>query len=211
MPEPAANWVVLAHLLRPQGRKGELLAELETDFPDRFQPGCTVFLAAPGIAPTELAPSIISSSWLPQGRNQGRIVLGFEGIDSIEKAERLLRLDVVVPESDRIQLTDDSVYTSDLIGCVLYDNDNAIGTVTGVQFLTTADGKRRLSDSAPLLTVDVNGAEALIPFAKDLLVHLDITAKRITMHLPEGLLQLNVEPDSTRSQKRKANPSETIG
>ena len=40
-----SNWIVLAALLRPQGRKGELLAELHTDFPERFNEDTRVFLA----------------------------------------------------------------------------------------------------------------------------------------------------------------------
>ncbi len=40
----------MARLLRPQGRKGELLAGLLTDFPERFVPGSTVYLAAQGFA-----------------------------------------------------------------------------------------------------------------------------------------------------------------
>ena len=47
------DWIVLAHLLRPQGRKGEVLAELFTDFPERFEKQTRVFLAASGFAGTE--------------------------------------------------------------------------------------------------------------------------------------------------------------
>ena len=43
----SSPWIVLAHLLRPQGRKGELLAELLTDFPERFKEQKRVFLAKP--------------------------------------------------------------------------------------------------------------------------------------------------------------------
>ena len=35
-PESPANWVWLARIRRPQGRKGEVFAELLTDFPDKF-------------------------------------------------------------------------------------------------------------------------------------------------------------------------------
>ena len=195
MPEPETTWILLARLLRPQGRKGELLAALLTDFPDRFQPSTEVFLAPSSSTPEEAARMEVVSSWLPLGRNQGRIVLGFAGVDSIEKAERLLGLDVVVPETDRNALTDDRVYISNLIGCILYDKDLRVGTVTDVQFMTTADGKRRLDDAAPLLTIDLeDGEEALIPFAKSLLLSMDLRAKEISMNLPDGLLALNRSP-----------------
>jgi len=48
MDSEISSWIVLAHLIRPQGRKGELLAELLTDFPDRFVGREDLFLAPPG-------------------------------------------------------------------------------------------------------------------------------------------------------------------
>ena len=132
--EISAGWITLAHLLRPQGRKGEVLAELFTDFPEQFDDRNRVFLAKPGFTGTEEEARAISvvSHWLPVGRNHGRIVLGFEGIDSINKAEELGGLDVLIPASERVELEDDSEYVSDLIGCVVYDNGIAVGTVTDV-------------------------------------------------------------------------------
>ena len=53
MTDSASSWIVLAHLLRPQGRKGELLAELLTDFPERFEEQRRVFLATPNFAGEE--------------------------------------------------------------------------------------------------------------------------------------------------------------
>jgi 16S rRNA processing protein RimM len=32
----AKDWVWLAHIRRPQGRKGEVFADLLTDFPEKF-------------------------------------------------------------------------------------------------------------------------------------------------------------------------------
>ena len=79
------SWVVLAHLLRPQGRKGELLADLLTDFPERFEDRKQVFLASEGFSgPASAARAADAVSfWLPVGKNAGRIVLHFAGIDSI--------------------------------------------------------------------------------------------------------------------------------
>ncbi len=191
--------VVLARLLRPQGRKGEVLADLLTDFPDRFQPGAKVFLESsePRKLSPEASPMEIVSAWLPQGRNQGRIVLGFAGVCSIEAAERLAGFDVVVPSEDRLELTDGSAYIDDLVGCAVYNGDVLVGTVSDVQFMTTPDGRRRLEEMAPLLTVTIPSGEALIPFAKDFLVSMDIEARRISMRLPEGLLELNTKSDAS--------------
>jgi 16S rRNA processing protein RimM len=187
-------WITLAHLLRPQGRKGELLAELLTDFPERFSERTRVFLAMPGFSgpPSAAREIAVTNHWLPVGRNHGRIVLTLEGIDSISKAEELEGLDVLVPAQERIELEDDAEYIDDLIGCTVLDGDQPVGTVTGVEFPTTSDGARRLAEAAPLLTVEgPSGEEILIPYVQSFLISLDVAAKRIQMTLPDGLLDLN--------------------
>ena len=188
------DWTVLAHLLRPQGRKGELLAELLTDFPDRFDAGARVYLAKPEFhGPVAEAREIaVLGHWLPVGRNHGRVVLAFAGIDSIEKAEGITRLDVVIPTEQRVELDDDAEYISDLIGCAVFDGGMLVGTVSGLEFPTTADGGRRLEQAAPLLTiVGADGDEILLPYVQAFLVSLDAEAKKIEMNLPEGLVEIN--------------------
>ena len=194
MTESTPAWIVLAHLLRPQGRKGELLAELFTDFPERFEEQRRVFLAAPGFDgdQAEARAVEVAAFWLPVGKNDGRVVLKFDGIDTISEAETVAGLDAVIPRGERLPLEDESVYISELIGCTVYDGPQEIGVVRDVQFAMTADGGRRLDDAAPLLAVaSVEGDEILIPFAKAFLVNVDTEAKRIEMTLPEGLVEVN--------------------
>jgi 16S rRNA processing protein RimM len=187
-------WVVLAHLLRPQGRKGEVLAELFTDFPERFEDQRRVFLAAPGFdgGEAEARSAEVVAFWLPVGKNEGRVVLQLAGIDTISDAESVAGQDVLVPREERLRLDDDSVYVSEMIGCTVYDGALPVGVVEEVQFAMTADGGRRLEDAAPLLAVrSPEGDEILIPFAKAFLVAVDTEAKRIDMTLPEGLIEVN--------------------
>jgi len=187
-------WTVLAHLLRPQGRKGEVLAELFTDFPERFEDHKRVFLAAPGFAgeATEARPVEVVSFWLSVGKNEGRVVLHFAGIDTISDAELIAGQDVLVPRQERLALDEESVYVSDLIGCTLYDGPLPVGVVEDVQFAMSADGARRLDDAAPLLAVrSSEGDEVLIPFAKAFLVGVDTDLKRVDMRLPQGLVDVN--------------------
>ncbi len=194
MPEQENEWTVLAHLLRPQGRKGELLAELLTDFPQSFDNRPRVFLAKPDYAgPASAARAVeVVNHWLPVGKNHGRIVLHFHGINSINDAEVLGGLDVLIPAEERVELEDDAEYISDLVDCTVYVDGKAIGQVTGVDFPTTADGSRRLEGAPPLLTVEAtNGDEILIPYVQSFLIKLDVENKRIEMELPEGLLELN--------------------
>lgn len=188
------TWVVLAHLLRPQGRKGELLAELETDFPERFETHSHVYLAGVNFTGEKSAAkeADVTTFWLPTGKNQGRIVLKFAGIDSISDAEKFAGQDVIIPREERLPLDDDANYISELIGCTVYDGGAAVGVIEDVQFATTPDGGRRLSETAPLLIVSSpDGDELLIPFVKNFLIHVDAVAKRVEMALPSGLLDVN--------------------
>ena len=199
------SWVVLAHLLRPQGRKGELLAELLTDFPERFEDRKQVFLAPEGFsgeASTARSAEVVSF-WLPVGKNVGRIVLQFAGINSISEAEGLAGLDVIVPFEERQPLDEESVYITDLIGCTLYDGATPVGVIEDVQFPSTPDGSRKLEDAAPLLSVRANdGDEILVPFAKAFLIGVDTEAKRVDMALPVGLVDVNRATDTDVDQKR---------
>jgi 16S rRNA processing protein RimM len=203
--EAASEWIVLAHILRPQGRKGEVLADLFTDFPDRFVSHPQVWLAPAGFAerpsansaPTASAtsgaePSEVAAHWLPVGRNAGRIVLHFTGVDTIEQAERLAGKDVLVPIDQRLPLDPGAAYISDLIGSTVYDRGVALGVVADVEFATSPDGSRRLEEAAPLLSIaSPEGDEILIPFANAFLLELDLPNKSIRMELPEGLPQIN--------------------
>ncbi len=191
MASEASGWIVLAHLVRPQGRKGELLAELYTDFPESLTGRADMFLIPEGFS-GELATAKraeVVSSWLPVGKNRGRVVLGLAGIDSISAAEQFAGLDLVVPEDRRLPLEDDSTYVSDLVGCIVFDGDIEVGPVADVQFPAASDGSR-LSDGIPLLVVQAD-EETLIPFAKAFVRTFDLEGRRIVMELPAGLIEIN--------------------
>jgi len=194
----SSQWTLLARILRPQGRKGEVLADLFTDFPERFASNPEVWVAEPGFSAAEgekLAapvPARIISHWLPVGRNAGRVVLQLAGVESISAAEGLGSREILVPAGERRPLEPGAAYISDLLGCSVFDGQVLVGTVEDVQFATTPDGTRRLEDAAPLLVVQTPGnTEALIPFAKQYLIELNLTARQIRMSLPEGLVHIN--------------------
>jgi 16S rRNA processing protein RimM len=203
------QWTILARILRPQGRKGEVLADLLTDFPDRFADRPQVHLAPAGFAEegtaqqpeTVLQPAEILSYWLPVGRNAGRVVLHFAGVDSITQAEAFAGKEVVVPFTERMPLEEGAVYVADLIGCTVTDRDIVLGIVDSVHFPTSPDGSRHLDDAAPLLSVQsADGGEILIPFVTSYLVAVDLAARSIRMDLPEGLASLNATQKSPTDQ-----------
>jgi 16S rRNA processing protein RimM len=216
VPSPAStadstSWIPAARLLRPQGRRGELLAELLTDLPGIFAPGRRVSLAASGTAPA--AETTIESQWSPTGRNAGRIVLKFASVDSISAAELLAGRELLVLASDLPPLEPDTWFVRDLVGCQLFDGATLIGEITGVEYPMAADGRTRLSDAAPLLEVTgmpdarsnpegsatdtpSHAEPALIPFIKNWLDSVDLGRKRLVMHLPAGL----VAPESAEDE-----------
>jgi 16S rRNA processing protein RimM len=145
------SWVLLARLVRPQGRKGEAIAEIFTDFPDRFAAQPRVFLSNPAKPAEEAREALVERHWL----HQGRIVFKFKGIDTMNDAETLRGLEVVIPASERTPLAGDAVYIGDLIGCRVIDlnapvaSDAEAGRVVG----EIVDVERSLGGAPDLLVV----------------------------------------------------------
>jgi 16S rRNA processing protein RimM len=190
VPEPPAAWVWLARIRRPQGRKGEVFAEILTDFPDKFAERRQVWLlaadvsAAAGGQPALPAPRQmeLKNHWL----HKGGVVLHFAGVDSISDAELLAGLIVAIPQGQRAELSEDEVYVSDLVGCTLVDVAGAEAVPVG-----EIENVDRSGGAAPLLVVRGARGEVLVPFAKDYLRKIDLEAKRVEMALPEGLVDLS--------------------
>ncbi len=189
-----ADWLPLAQLLRPQGRRGELLAEPLTDLSELFADGREVFLAsasvaapAPGALPTHL-----EGHWQPTGKNAGRVVLKLAGCNSISEAEAIAGQQLLIPSAELPALNPDTFFVGDLVGCTLYNGSAPAGIITDVEFATGPDGRTRLEDAAPLLAVELTpGADPiLVPFVRAWLDSVDIVGRHITMHLPEGLLEI---------------------
>ncbi len=197
------RWIALAHLLRPQGRKGEVLAELLTDFPEKLVGRSHLYLAREGFAgePAAARACSISASWMPKGRNEGRIVLAIRGVETIEAAEAVSGYDLLVEAAHREALEEGAAYISDLIGCSVFDGDQLVGVVEDVEFPTSSDGRRRLEDASPLLVVTLAGdlGEAMLPFIKGFLRTIDPVGKTIHMDLPPGLLDLSTATSGEES------------
>lgn len=188
----AEEWVTLARLLRPQGRKGELLAESFTDFPEKLVGRPDLFLAPAedaGAAAGAGRECQINAAWQPHGKNAGRLVLAIAGVDDIGAAERIAGWELRTPRAQRLALEEGETYLSDLIGCTVSNHGRELGVVSDVHFPTTPDGKRKLSDAPALLVVETPAGEVMIPFVSAYLRSVDTSAKQVVMALPEGLLE----------------------
>ena len=148
---------------------------MHSDVPDRFQPGLRLFALAEDEIRRELQ---VEELW----PHKGLLVLKFAGIDSISDAEELIGCELQVPRRQRAQLESGWTYVSDLIGCVVFDGGREIGKIEDVKFG---------AGEAPLLIVRAGRKEYEIPYAEAYLESVSLEQKRISMQLPEGMLELD--------------------
>ena len=163
--------VAIARIVKPKGLKGEVVADLLTDFPDRFENLEEVI----GIGPERRELSIQRYSF-----HKRRVVLKFEGVNTIEEAELLRNYEVCVLESDVVELEEGEYFDWELEGCrVLTAEKVEIGFV------------KELFRAGENLNLVVTGNEKdhMIPFVEAICTDVDIGAKVITVDLPEGLLE----------------------
>lgn len=173
------RWLRVARLVRPQGHRGELIAELLTDFPERFATQPLVWLRK-----TELTEPSRQVTVDHTRLHSGRIVFTFAECTSMNEAELLRGWEVVVPWEQRAALSENEVYIAELTGCALTD------TATGALVGTVVDVDRD-SSHHPLLVVQTEGGEVLVPFVKAYEPSWDVGAGTLRMRLPAGLLDLS--------------------
>jgi 16S rRNA processing protein RimM len=165
----------VARIVRPQGRRGEAIADLLTDFPDRFARLREITVR---LSTGETSILKLESSRL----HKGRVVLKFAGYDEIAQAEALRGALVLVTRDQLVELPLDTYYDFDLIDCDVITKDaRPVGRVTGVQRY----------GAAPLLAVQGDEKrEHLIPLTESICREIDVASKRIIIDPPEGLLEI---------------------
>jgi 16S rRNA processing protein RimM len=197
MTQSAQEWVLLARIVRPQGRHGELLADIFTDFPQHFAERQGLFLRPPASAPSAaMSEARIDAHWL----HKGRVVLKFSHVHSINDAEKLRGFEVVVSPQQRMPLEGDAVYVSDLVGCRVIDVSH--GAVDAGEII---DVEPEGAGPAMLVIRNASGRNAsdeelLIPFVRAYLRRVDIEGKRVEMELPEGLLTWQAPTQGNESE-----------
>ena len=195
MSEPVKpQFVTVARILRARGNKGEVAAELLTDFPERLKTLREFHLADGKAAPHSMQ---LRSFW--EDRNHpGSGVFHFEGIDSIDEAEKLRGLEIQIPFEQRVSLPAGKYFVTDLIGCSVFELSSTPTPVSSSpSSLSEAPallGKVRdvffpgeSQAGTPLLSVHTSSRELLIPLAEDICTGIDVVARRIEVVLPEGL------------------------
>jgi 16S rRNA processing protein RimM len=161
------DYITVGEVLGAWGLKGALRVRPTTDFPERFEPGETIFI--------DSVPSIIkSSNWQKDG-----VIITLPGIDTPEAAAKLCRKTLDIPVSALRQLPEGQYYQFDIIGLEVRTMDGAVlGKVTDILncgndvYVVKGEGKK----------------EVLIPATKDVVKSIDLESKKMVIEPIEGLL-----------------------
>ena len=164
--------VAIARIVKPRGLRGESVADVLTDFPERFDGLERVTAVMPKGERLDLK---IEDSWF----QKNRIVIKFEGYDSVEAAETLRNADICIAESEAVELETDEFFDWELTGC-------RVETINGEKVGTVREVMR--TGGTEILVVAGDEKEFLIPFAETICVEVDVDKKLIKIDPPEGLL-----------------------
>lgn len=175
MDQGAPSFIAIAKIARTRGNRGEVLADLYTDFPDRFASLEEVWLE---FADERRQRMTLEDSW----EHKGRRVLKFEGVNSISEAEEFVGCWVDVPREQAVPLPEGTYFDHDLVGCSVHDiQGNRLGIVKEVL---------RIAGNAQLV-VQCADQEFLIPAVESICIKISIEEKRILIDPPEGLMDLD--------------------
>ncbi len=175
---------VVGRIARSHGIRGQVVVNLETDFPHaRFQPDAELFVRDAG--GTTRALTITTARF-----HRGRPVIGLKGVDDMNGAIALAGVELRVPREWLAELPEGTFYRHDLVGC-------SVETMGGEPIGQVSEIEGTLGDSR--LVVATPAGDVLVPLVAAICTSVDPARKRIVVALPEGLLELN-----TRAGDRKS-------
>jgi len=169
--------ILIGRVARAHGIRGQVIVNADTDFLDqRFREGAELMLVRSGEPATRRRIATVRFQ-------QGRPVVGFEGIASMSDAERLAGVELRIPASEVGPLPERTFHHHELVGCEVRDIGGAlIGQVRAIE------GPMERSR----LVVESERGEVQIPLADAICVSIDPAARRIVVNPPEGLIELNL-------------------
>ena len=171
---PDPELILVGRIGRTHGVRGDVFVNPETDAPEeRFAEGRVVHLELPGRSERLTIESVKF--------HQGRPIVGFAGIETMEAAEALRGAELRIPAEELPPLPEATYYRHDLVGCEVTDTKGqTIGRVTSV------DGPLERSR----LVIAGPRGEVMVPMVEGICVRVDPAAKVIVVDPPEGLLDL---------------------
>jgi 16S rRNA processing protein RimM len=167
---PFADLVAIGRVVKPQGRKGEVLVAPLSDRPDRFPALRAAYVPGPGGGSREV---VVQSCW----PHKGRFVLKLEGVDSIDEAEGYRGLELRIGEEDLAALPQGSYYHHQLKGLRVEDpQGRSLGVAADL--METGGG-------SPVVVVRGPRGELLIPLAEAFVRRVDLAGGRLVVAVPE--------------------------
>ncbi len=165
--------ITIGKVVKPFGVKGEMRIEPMTDFPERFKGLDRVYLVAP--SGKEVACEVRSV------RNTGSILfIQLAGYDSPEKAKSINGWLIKIPEEEAVPLPEGIFYWFEIIGMeVISESGEKLGTIVDV-FET---------GSNDVYVMKKGRKETYIPATKEIVKQVDRKAKRMVIHLMDGLME----------------------
>ena len=154
--------------------KGEVKVISSTDFEEeRFKKGSKLLITRGN----QLIREVVVQSY----RNHKNFLLvKFEGIDSVEEAEKLKNLQIKIDSDEVGELEENEFYFHQIIGCKVFDeNDKNLGEI--IDILTPG------ANDVWVIKGE-NGKEILIPYIEDVVKKIDITSKKVNIEVMEGLI-----------------------
>jgi 16S rRNA processing protein RimM len=155
----------VGRVLAPFGLKGELRVQALTDNPARFKPKAKLFA---GLQPVSVATSREAQSY---------VYLTFKGFNDRSSVEKFRHALLQVPEQDLAPLPEGEYYRFQLLGLTVVDRD---GTVLGTLDEIIETGANDVYRVHP-----AEGADVLLPALADVIVSVDLEARRMVVDPPE--------------------------
>jgi len=182
-----ATAVTVGRITAPHGIRGEVKVEPLTDFPQRFEAGSRLWLD--GVPYT-----------VERGRWQQRnVILKLRGIDTRNQAEALPGKELLAPQAMPIE-AEGVYYLHDILGARVQEASGAaLGELADV-FSTGAND---------VYVVRGPRGEILLPALDDVVLEVDLQARRITVAIPDGLEFTTAAPPKRRRppQQKKPRPA----
>mgnify|MGYP002713008142 CR=1 FL=1 len=169
----------LGYVLKAHGLKGELVIEIDADYPEEYSEMESVFVEVN----KKPVPFFIEYIRLLGSK----ATVKFEDVNTVEQANKLKGAGIYLPLEVLPDLEDDAYYYHELVGFKVIDSNlGALGTIAGFYS----------AGSQNLLAMEYQEKEVLIPLTDEVVTSVDKQTKTVETTLPDGLLDIYLSDDA---------------
>lgn len=165
------KYLELGQIVNVKGLKGEVKVNSFTDDNTKFERLDNLFLKKKD----KLTKIVVEKI----GFSKNQVIIKFEGIDSVEEAEKLRNAYIVVDRDNLEPLPEGVYYLADLIGLDVYTESN--------ELLGKVDDIFSTGSNDVYVVKDEMGKQKLLPGIDEVIKNIDIKNGKIIVNLIEGL------------------------